>query len=121
MLREDGRVHDLCWVAYGSWNGYIHKLIMGNPLELKGNPSEATTEGDIAVPDSYAAILTFAQLAFQVFGVAGPIPGYSFGFNKRSLKQVWPRLDCPIAWPLFPPIQDSNLRDLAELVPFSRK
>jgi hypothetical protein len=106
MLRDEGKVHPLTWVGYASWNGSAHKH--GGDHSLSGRPEEPTVR-------SYGAILTFAQLAFKVFGLYAPVPRHTLLFDTASLKQVHPPLDRPIAWPLWPPASDANIQSMAEL------
>jgi hypothetical protein len=109
MLRDEGKVHPLTWVGYASWGGRPHKFGGDQSIEL-------TEERTIR---AHHAILTFANLALKVFGLSEPVPDHVLSFDTASLKQVFPPLDRPIAWPLFPAAQDGNIQRMAELPPLT--
>lgn len=68
---------------------------------------------------AYHAMVMFAGLALKVFGVYEPVPRHRLHFDTESLKQVSPRIERSISWPLFPPAGDSNVKYMAELPPLT--
>jgi hypothetical protein len=109
ILREQGQVHPLTWVGYASWEGHTH--VFGGDHGIK------IDEGRVI--RVYGAILTFAQLALKVFGLYEAVPHHIVLFDTENLKQVSPRLDRRIVWPLWPAAQDGNLQQMAQLPPLT--
>lgn len=109
QLRFSGTVHPHTWVGYGSWSGYINRVATTDVLEA---PEQGTA------PQSYLVILTFAQLALQVFGVDELPPGRALGLNHRNLKQVSPRSTREIAWPTSPSLGDPDIQKFVGSLPY---
>jgi hypothetical protein len=91
-LRQEGSPHTDSYVGYGSWDGRAFKAI--NRQELR------SPEDDDSVYRAYSVVLTFAKLTLKVYGLVDtPIPHHHIGYDSRWLRQVWPSLDRPLAWP----------------------
>ena len=109
MLRYENKVHPLVWVGYSSWIGRAQKFGGDHSIQT---PEERTIR-------SYGAMLTFQKVALKVFGFYEAVPEHRIDFDTSSLKQIAPRLDRQIAWPLFPAAGDTNTQGMAELVPLT--
>lgn len=109
MLRYENKVHPLMWVGYSSWLGRAQKFGGDHSIQM---PEERTIR-------SYGALLTFQKIALKVFGFYEAVPRHRIDYDTASLKQVAPRLDRQITWPLFPAAGDTNTQRMAELVPLT--
>jgi hypothetical protein len=109
MLREQNTVHPLTWIGYASWLGSAQKFGGDHSIQT---PQERTIR-------AYGAILTFQKVALKMFGFYEPVPEHVIAFDTDSLKQIVPRLDREVAWPLFPAAGNRNTQSLAELVPLT--
>jgi len=109
-VREAGRPTDRTYVGYFPWRG--------SPVISVGSAVFTSNVDPTSQFDSYGAILTFAQLAFVVFGLAEPLPSsVVIDADSSAMRQFWPPRLPLLHWTPGTPATNSNLGDLLNFVP----
>lgn len=113
-LRQKDEPHPLNWVAYSSWDGHI----------FKANNDQSVTSPILDRPyRAYTEVLTFARIAFKLFGLFESPPGVRIEGDWPGLRQVWPPLGRTISWPLTGPrtraAGDDDWEDLVTVLPLT--